>query len=332
MKKTCLAVFMFYAPSVLFAQPVLHAPVLSSVIGSQADKVTCAYVPAGAGGANASWNFTALQPGTTYTTTYLTPASGSQAASFPTSNLLAQSAGIGLEYYYSLDNNTLRNNGDVENGGHLFILSDTRDIMHYPFAFGNSFTDSYYGTHTYTSFSGTIGGKDSVTADGWGTLALPGATWPDVLRVKTVRDYSDTLSSQPVVSYHAEIYDYYTDGNISPIFSITYYKVFVNGSLYTSIQNAVYSETASTGVGETGTASCKVFPNPASGKFSVSLSDSKATAYTLTNMHGQVVCRKALAPGTTRFEADGNGLAAGIYVLTVLSGSEPLIRRTISLR
>jgi len=102
---------------------------------------------------------------------------------------------------------------------------------------------------------------------------------------------------------------------------------------YWNILNNTYNNGITTGlVTEDLTASIKVFPNPASGRFTVSIINAETTDLTieLITISGQVLYRKDVKDANTyNDEIDASRLAKGVYYLKVLRGKEVKVEKVV---
>jgi len=128
--------------------------------------------------------------------------------------------------------------------------TDPMRKMMYPFAFGESFTDTYLGS---TMYNGTekidISGEYAVTADASGTLILPDRTLTNTLRVKAVKA---GLELNPCNSSLVSIlkYSWYAPGYRYPVlvistteFTTTGQEPVITKSAVIHVQQAVNTET-----------------------------------------------------------------------------------------
>lgn len=168
-----------------------------------------AYTP-GNGGANVTWNFSAIQ-GTVGGVRLLYGNCSSavpECTSFPTAN----------RYVVSLDANG--NQSDDKNlfrvtstqfealgsrniaNNFTLTYTDTPIQLKFPATYLQSFTD----TSSYTVNGVTTNTSDVITADGYGTLITPAGTYTDVLRVKkestvTISMGGSTVSTTQITTY-----------------------------------------------------------------------------------------------------------------------------------
>lgn len=188
---------------------LLHAgagaqPVLNKACGFQNGSFVQLYVDVnptvseGNAGANQTWDFSALSDDlqtTDYTgiSVDITPyANDFQQANVATLNYDFNSIDI---YSYFTNDDSYYTTWGYEAYGSKRIYSNPRDILRYPFSFGDSFSDTYYASLLVGYNSGSV----EVTADGYGTLILSTGIFPNCLRVREVR--MDTMADSPTPTY-----------------------------------------------------------------------------------------------------------------------------------
>lgn len=186
----------------------------------------------GAAGANQSWAFADLAFGSYLPQWYVATAGSPFDTAFGTISSVAlktdQGGFIGEHFtYYSISSSKAEfvGTGAANNTTPTIHYTDPEQVMQFPFAFGNSFTDSYEYTTVVTSSSYLhVVGTVTVSYDAYGTLMLGSATYENAVRVKTERNLlsdqylADTLwMSTP---YSETLYSWYIPGNPFPVFQL----------------------------------------------------------------------------------------------------------------
>src|SRR6185436_6491431 len=101
----------------------------------------------GNGGANQTWDFSSLTSinGSTEFDGVMASATPF-AADFPNAQFASSSYDYSgnIIYNYFTNDDTLYTTWGYESEQQNLIYTNPRDILHYPFTYGNSFTDSYY--------------------------------------------------------------------------------------------------------------------------------------------------------------------------------------------
>jgi hypothetical protein len=191
MKHLLLSVLLTVALfGIVMAQPVLRASNVAPRDGDRIRYYRTEFQPVGAGGPAQSWDFSRLG-----ISSNLHPASWevnySNADISTGGNIVGRSDGrrhaILVDSVSMLWTNV--NNLTVYgNREHIYkeTYLDPQQIMRFPFGYGDSFVDSFHFFQQEDNSVSEWFGTDSVLADGWGSISLPGRTVSGVLRVKTI--------------------------------------------------------------------------------------------------------------------------------------------------
>jgi hypothetical protein len=128
-------------------------------------------------GSGVSWDFTALQAtGNPFTLEVLAPAAAPHTAQVPGANYAIYENAIPRYSYFNLNTQEFARVGYYVNTLHTY--TDPQVELVFPVALGSSHSDTW--ANTDVSFPGTYDHACIAT----GSLALPGATYPDVLLVR----------------------------------------------------------------------------------------------------------------------------------------------------
>jgi len=145
------------------------------------------------------WNFTQLQPQATDTITFENAAGSPYAAQFATSNLVSHEKKDSLYAYYTTDQNGFYLDGSHQEGSNPGEIHFQPVVTIIPVPFGYNDTHiSHARTESNSVGSGTafkmiIHQIDTLTADGTGSLMLPGATYNNVLRIHVASTLLDSI-------------------------------------------------------------------------------------------------------------------------------------------
>jgi len=194
MKPRCFFILAFLLSLKSLAQPLLNqGNSLSDGITIHLFVDTAPTLSEGNGGANQTWDFSGLSDANAPAYYYGILASATPyAGDFPD----AQIATLNISnfgdsiYSYFTNDATHYTTWGLEYIQQILNYTDPRDILHYPFTFGDSFTDSYLYTSPFNSDLGEV----EVTADGYGTLLLPQGAFDNCLRVREVK--RDTVEGE----------------------------------------------------------------------------------------------------------------------------------------
>jgi hypothetical protein len=258
---------------------------------------TMSFGPAGspgAGGANQTWNLSAIPATPSATMTIVSPGSTPCGSSFPSANWAQDISGAQYNYYASTS-------AQLEVLGEQFPSScsggitytSPKTVLQFPFNYTNSFTD------TYSTGTGT--GTVTTTYDGYGTLITPSGTYTNVTRVT------------------------FTDGG-----SITY-EWFDTGAWGHPLAMIVGSSTIfftnpSVGIKEQPTKNIALSPNPSEGLFTLSNLPYEKMDMQVMAADGRIVFAGAVLNNSS---VDLQYLPAGIYCLSLRSGQEMLTTRLV---
>jgi hypothetical protein len=303
----------------MVAQPVLTASGITPVVGDVYSTVSSAWANPGSAGANQTWNLALTNSGTS-TSTGVTPASSPYAASFPQSTVAFNSGGSWT--FNRGTSSAWQNCGIVNSAGTVLSYSDFEDMLHFPFTYTNTYTDTWAVTYVQNSYTYYRWGTTTVTADGYGTLTTPDGTFSNVTRVHFYEDYKDSvvIASTPYVfSYINDEYMWYLNGNhstIAAVYTLTpdFAAPFTGGFYMSGVVSGVNDLSALT--------SLSVAPNPANeqANFTVNLSEGKEVSIALFNSIGEevgVAFTTAGMTGENKITMPVAELPAGIYFATV---------------
>ncbi len=193
------------------AQPTIHS-VTNFASGMSFQFVDCqtAGFDPGSAGASVVWNYAALSPVDTAKDTCMI----NSGANYPGAGLLITEDLLQDTFFYDV-----QAMGSYLHGS-LYPLSGLTVSYHNPIyykrilSFGDSYVDSFAFTGTTPTQSAS--GVDTVVVDAWGTLTLPSGTYPDVIRIKAVSRYQDTVSSIPA-DVITIVYYWYDDLHVVPL-------------------------------------------------------------------------------------------------------------------
>ncbi|HKC68949.1 MAG TPA: T9SS type A sorting domain-containing protein [Bacteroidia bacterium] len=313
-----------FTASLCIAQPTLTATGINPVVGDAFVDYGTGYVGPGSAGANQTWNLSSLTTTGTVSYTAVNPSSTSYSSSFSNANVCESGGSAGYYGYYKTSSSALQIYGDVIATGTTSIVipySNPEDMIHFPFTYNDTYTDTWAGTFT----NGTMfyrRGTDSVTADGYGTLILPNGTYSNVLRVHFVQNYQDSANfgTPYIITYHNSEYMWWLNGNHYPIATLSDFS----SSAGSPSQTGSYLKTIVAGIENVSevTNSCTVFPNPASTNITLhlNLSENKQVEIKLFNSLGEqinVTINADGVQGSNNYTLDVSHLAQGIYFANI---------------
>ncbi|HLP13608.1 MAG TPA: T9SS type A sorting domain-containing protein [Flavobacteriales bacterium] len=275
------------------SQPVITDASNVPAVGYSAPLSTAPCLSAGSAGASQTWDFSSLSFSSLGTLSVINPATSAFGSSFPSANWCYSVSGVAYSYFQNTPTEMINWASLITaTGGSDDYSANPKTIMHYPWNFNDTFTDSY----TESSSTSNV----TVTYDGYGTLIMPsGNTYTNVVRVK--ESYGST-----------DDYRWYIT---SPLLSV---------AVFSASDNLLYWVGATpTGITENNPSSLlAIFPNPADETVQLNFnSQSSSTTVSITALDGKVVYKenKTTTVGANTITLDISTLPAGIY--TVQAGS-----------
>jgi hypothetical protein len=338
MKKTLpnflLASFGLFT-SLSVAQTSLTATGINPLIGETYTLKSGAYVSPGNAGASQTWDLSSMSGTSAGLTTIVTPSSTPNGSSFSSANVCASNPTANTYNYYITSSSALKNAGIYGNGTSI-VYSNTEDFLHFPFAYANTYTDSWAASFLSSGYTWYRKGSTAVTADGYGTLITPTQTYSNVMRVHFVQTYKDsTYVGMPyVINYTNDEYMWYKNGIHTQITAVYTLSSDAGGGPYTG---AIYVATPNVGVNDASDfiSSSSLFPNPAADQVTVdfTLTENKSVSLQIFNTVGQQVVVNENAEGfqgLNSIQLDVTKLPEGIYFAQViLDGSIATTKRFV---
>ncbi len=309
------------------AQPVLTAKTTNPKAGDiyTYKNAKVKGVTAGNGGANMTWDYSTLKDSVALPDTLnIFKASGTPyAAAFPGANIAGTSSKSPGQYsYYTAKKTSLSVNG-FASAADTGTYNPKYRLAQYPLTYGNMFTDTgslVIADTGHTVFKEPY--RDSVHVEGYGALKLPGRTFTNVLRVRTVTKVSFKIGGTTYTSRSSNIAYYvadYHDALLSislnqgnNIFDVAYSVNAVPsaGNPEPEIENK-FSATANTGF--------SIYPNPAVSRFTIQVTgtvEKSVTSIEINDVTGKNVFIKN-ANITLNESIDCSSFKAGVYFVKI---------------
>jgi len=352
MKKIYFSILTLLALSPVMSQSLTSAnspQVGDSYIISVLDSSKITATSQGGSGTGQTWDFSTYPVDSTIALNYIDPSTTPDASDFSGANVATSAQGAYV-YYSTTSNFSVLGTYVSETADGITITEiqtyNPSDIYWtYPLSYGVTQAHTFSGT-TNENYGGTIiniirSGNDSVTMDATGSVITPdNKTIGNVLRLKTVQNFRDSSNQSASFGfsyYTIQItktlsYLYYIDGTRYPVIKLdstvetSISCVFGTcDTIVSSSRDAEYYQVATaTGVtAATATSSISVYPNPANGAVTISLT-SAINSLTLANVTGQPVLSSAdggiLINGNTA-SMNVSALPKGVYILQTTSNS-----------
>ena len=277
----------------------------------------------GPSGGGQSWDFSYVQVPTLGKMTAVDPSSTPFVSDFPEATIafIDDDPSIESYNYWLLTGSELFSLGfgtDPGNNQEINHYADTKKTMQYPFAYNDSYSDSYLIVTSYIVMTIHSGGTITATADAWGSVKTPAGTYNNTLRIKKVNDYVDSvwniegdlMSTTP----HTEIdYEWYTATSHYPVLHIQVTEAGTSMS-FTSLVGGIEDNPLLSQI--------NIYPNPADDIINVKLSDavSGKVEISLLSQKGELLTQLT-ETGNHQFYANISGLAAGAYFIKIKDSS-----------
>lgn len=270
----------------------------------------------GNSGANQTWDFSSLvSANAAVEYDGILSSSTPYAASFPN----AEIAMFNLDAYGDSNYNYFTNDSNVYTSwGGAFIqqilnYSNPRDILHYPFTFGDTFSDSYSYTSPFNSDFGAV----EITADGYGILLLPQGAFDNCLRVREVR--RDTVEGEFSLNIHNDSsYRFYSAAFPEPLCEVKHHH---SSNLYSYIE-IYWQDVQAEGTGNEDDQKLLAFPNPCSELLNILLpSGNNSSLLQITDVVGKH-CEIPSQINDNFLRINTASLSDGVYFASVKCGNK----------
>jgi len=274
------------------------------------------------GGAGQTWDMSAYYASPFFFANVVAASSTPYSALFPAANI----AFTGNEWdYYLCSATEFTNVGTYHSNAAETFYSDYQKVLVFPFAYGNSFTDSFALVRDTTYSHGNV----TANADGYGGIALPWGSVSNCLRVHTVISEVDS-TPLTLASFQMDQYTWYKPGVHFPICT---YSIFESGP--DTLYLWQYLDSSVIGVEEiSGTATdFSVGPNPFESEIRLTTPERNAKKITVVvcDITGQTVFRKEedyLVAGLSN-SYDLELLSPGLYFLTLTIDGLQTVKKII---
>ena len=293
-------------------------------------------------GPNTLWDFSTLTTNTSVATSSYVPVAGTPSAStYPTATFAEFDGNTGYIYWKATTTATpqLELLGIAQPSISFNLNANSAVAAVWPIAFGYNKTDAFSGTavvQTTVTLTGPVNGNIKTLASGSGTVILPGSlTFTNVLQVTATQTINATLNFGPIPAGTATIvsttYQYYHSSQKFPIITVSYQDI--SGSFSSSTGTIRINNSIFTGIRETTLNSdFSLYPNPATDKLNVVLSNKKAenVSVKIFNNLGQLVKTATLGNATDiNNQIELAGLSSGIYIVKTTVGNASSSKKLI---
>lgn len=187
-----------------------HNPAVGDSYEQNIDDNPPAGVTAGPSGANVSWDFSNLNANSVKTVDI----QASTNSNFPDADIYFTQSGT--QTYFGTQSGAFTYYGITSSSATVY-LSDGEDHVRFPMTYNDSYVDSKQGTTSGFGQTLDLEGNVTVTADGYGTLITPEATYNNSLRIQIIRTdsayYNGTYTNTMVDTF----YYWYVDAFNFPV-------------------------------------------------------------------------------------------------------------------
>lgn len=324
------------------AQPVLEAS-SNPIEGTQ---LTIHSLPIntplsqGPSGQNITWNFASLSNGDVQKAEFVKVNTTPYAAQFTDANVaLKYESGLvlgtyikGYEYF-NADNAMLISNGVTNKTGGTYIhYNDAVSVFSYPFTYQSTLGDSFEATFISGNLSVLEQGTINTVADAYGALILPTDTIDNVLRVKSVKTYTQTIMPDNIVfDYIETIYSWYSPKLAYPLLTII--KTEVGGTNTTTVH---FSETvgalAAPIINAPLNVNLQAKPIASNINISYNLPQNANVKLNIYNIMGQPVAELANETQNTNtynYTLNTFNLAKGMYIIELVVDNQRVTKKII---
>ena len=185
-------------------------------------------------------------------------------------------------------------------------------------AYPSSLTATTNYTVAGSTSLGPFTGDSKTNVDGTGSLILPAKTFTDIVRVKTIENYTITSTLGNVLVDRTK-YDYYSiSASRYPVFTID--SIHATSILGSDQQKFVYVQNnyAYVGINESQKSDIQlsVFPNPATNLINFTATSPEATKVIAYDITGKIIGTELMESGKTKMNT--TNLASGVYMYHVL--------------
>lgn len=323
MKKLLSLISITFLGSVVIAQPII-TEINMPQIGDQPPVVYCSDVPVESNldvqtGANYSWDFTGLTTESTQGFDFVDPATTLWGSSFAASHICGVDDATNAHAYYSSNSSALSNSGYrliLGPGDTLAVnYADEEQIIDFPFTYNDNSSDAFAGSGVAGGFPVTMDGSITYTADGYGTLMLPNATYSNVIRYRMDRTEVTYFNSTPTGTI---VKDQWVWVSSDYRYWLLLMELVDDGF---GVDDNVWYQSSplpalTTGINESSSKGLLVYPNPVAINGTIQLKTPLGSneIIQLLDVQGRIV--KMIDFGSSRISLEG--VNSGIYLLQKL--------------
>ncbi|MGG5210167.1 T9SS type A sorting domain-containing protein [Chryseobacterium sp. MIQD13] len=303
------------------AQPVVsatHAIQPGPVTYYGVDLTQLSALTPGPSGANVSWDFSQYTSANTSTQTrYDCPGGNSNCSDshFPLANKIVESGGGESYSYFQYANNELLTLGTKSISGGVttyYTYTDPSLELKFPVTYLQTFTDTWAGHNTSTSFTET--GTQTVTVDAYGTLKTALGIFPNTLRVKVEKNITSNTAGGPTSNTIFVGYSWISSGYAGILLAIGFSDTTIVGFPAIHSRYLTYGKNTLTLGTEDVTANKQVdiYPNPSSDYININNGE-KIVKIEMNDAEGRKITELKKAD-----KIDISEFPSGIYLMKII--------------
>ncbi len=250
MKKIILlGLFVIGFQIAVLAQPVISLKATPKVGDElQITTIEASTLSTGLTGDIVTWDFSDVVPLHSQTAKVVSASNTPHGASFPNADIavayseglkMGSTANVTYEFFSDNGNQFMLNGLTTDN---LVVnYSNPQTLTFAELTYGDRYKDDFSGNFKVNKSAIEKTGKVKVNVDAYGTLILPYGTLEDVLRIKTVREYTDKLvGTEMTFDYLVETYAWYHPSFSYPLLVIS--NETVKDSPKPAVSTAFYAQ------------------------------------------------------------------------------------------
>ena len=306
-----------------FAQPIITLNNMPQ-IGDEPPVIYCTDVPVESTldaqtGANYNWDFSGLTTESTQGFDFVDPSATLWGNAFTASHICGVDDATDAHAYYTSNSTGLANSGYrliLGPGDTLAVnYTDEEQIIDLPFTYNDNTTDVFAGNGVAGGFPVTMDGSITYTADGYGTLTLPNATYNNVIRYRMDRTEVTYFNNTPTGTI---VKDQWVWVSSDYRYWLLLMELVDDGF---GVDDNVWYQSSplpalATGISEVEAAKMNVYPNPIELNGTIQLSRAIASDETalLIGVHGRIVKKISNTSSVISLE----GVTAGMYLFKLI--------------
>lgn len=314
MKHNYLIIFFAFFAAQLNAQITITSANNTPNVGDSYDFVMIQNpsFSSGGDGPDQTWDFSDAV-GLDYPIDYISLINSEAPTTFPDANIVESDETSSVETYYYKSSTEFSQEGVLIPGIAEIIYTDDREFLKFPLTYNDVFDETFAGTVENILAMQTFdrAGTIEITGDAYGELILPYVTIDNVLRVRSVYEYTDEYQGFELYEYTDTVYSWYSASNQTQLASYT--TVYANGSLvahqasYLSEADFVNSINE-----ELTTRPISIYPNPAKNYININNS-SISNSINIHDLSGKIVQTENIQFGLQQIKL--SDLSSGIYYI-----------------